>query len=74
MYNWTGAYGTAGNFTAEVPGDWGGEYGGGVVTAFRTDPDPAGYCNFSILLGEKGRDRVDYICESLIMVFIRGIL
>jgi hypothetical protein len=49
VYNWTGAGGTEGNFNAEVPGNWGGEYGDGAVTAFRTGPDPAGYCNFSIL-------------------------
>lgn len=35
------------SFNAEMPGNWGGEYGGGAVTAFPTDPDNAGYCTFT---------------------------
>ena len=34
------------SFNPEVPGNWGGEFGSGVVAAFPTDADPAGYCTF----------------------------
>lgn len=35
------------SFNPEVPGNWGGEFGNGVVAAFPTDADPAGYCTFT---------------------------
>ena len=37
----------ANSFNAEVPGNWGGEYGQGAVTAFFGDSDDAGYCTFT---------------------------
>ena len=37
------------SFNAEVPGNWGGEYGDGAVTAFLGDSDDAGYCTFTDL-------------------------
>lgn len=39
--------GTCSSFNPQQPGSWAGEYGGGAVTAFPGDPDPAGYVSFA---------------------------
>ena len=36
------------SFNPEKPGNWGGEYGYGAVTAFPGDPDDAGYCRLTV--------------------------
>src|SRR3990172_6951451 len=42
---------TAGSFNAEQPGNWGGEYGDGAVTAFTGASHPAGHITFTWTAG-----------------------
>ena len=50
-YTTTQGTAIATSFNPEQPGGWGGEYGGGAVTAFPGDTDPAGYINFKWTTG-----------------------
>jgi hypothetical protein len=69
------AGGECSSFSAEQPGAWGGEFGGGAVTAFPGDEDDAGYCTLNSG-GAKARHiqmRVlDGIADDSFNVFVKS--
>lgn len=63
------------SFNAEAPGNWGGEYGDGAVTAFPTDADPAGYCTFTGLSDKARRIQMrvlDGLADDSFEVYVKN--